>query len=200
MSLGSATSARSSGPGGGSAPQYWTVFANALSALECAQLTAVFEASKATDGGLVAGRFDQKVRQSALVWLPERADLAWVDTRLARLTADANRELFGFALDGFEEQLQVAAYGPGHYYDWHIDRGQGSTAGRRKLTISVQLSKPEDYVGGTLELNADGRIFQAPCDQGTAVVFAANTLHRVAPVVSGLRHSLVAWLHGPNFA
>jgi len=199
MSLGSATSVRSSGPGGGSAPQYWTVIANAFSASECAQLTSVFAALDATDGGLVAGRFDQKVRQSSLVWLPERVDLAWVDTRLARLTADANRQLFGFALEGFEEQLQMAAYGPGHYYDWHIDQGQGNTAGRRKLTVSVQLSKPEDYVGGALELNADGRPFQAPRAQGTAVVFAANTLHRVAPVVSGLRHSLVAWVHGPAF-
>ena len=61
----------------------------------------------------MAGRFDQKVRQSSLVWLPESEDLAWVDARMARLAADANRQVFGFALDGFDEQLQLAAYGPG---------------------------------------------------------------------------------------
>jgi len=95
--------------------------------------------------------------------------------------------------------LQMAAYGPGHYYDWHVDRGQGAVAGRRKLTLSVQLTDPGTYVGGELEINADGHPFSAPRAQGTAVAFAAPTLHRVAPVVSGLRHSLVAWVHGPQF-
>lgn len=187
------------GSGEGKSLQFWTGFADAFSPVECAQLIDVFTRLDATDGGLVAGRFDQKVRQSSLVWLPESEDLAWVDARMARLAADANRQVFGFALDGFDEQLQLAAYGPGHYYDWHIDRGQGSVAGRRKLTFSVQLTKPDLYVGGALEINADGHPFQAPRDQGTAVVFAATTLHRVEPVVSGLRHSLVAWTHGPVF-
>lgn len=187
------------GSGDGQSPQFWTVYNDAFSTDECAQLTDLFHQLDAQDGGLVAGRFDQKVRQSALVWLPETDDLAWVHARMTRIAADANRDLFRYALDGFEEQLQMAAYGPGHYYDWHIDRGRGATAGRRKLTLSVQLTSPADYVGGELEINADGKPFQAPREQGTAIAFAASTLHRVAPVVSGLRHSLVAWLHGPNF-
>ncbi|MCR4379301.1 MAG: 2OG-Fe(II) oxygenase, partial [Rhodospirillales bacterium] len=62
-----------------------------------------------------------------------------------------------------------------------------------------QLSNPDDYQGGELEINADGHPFQAPREQGTAVAFGAATLHRVAPVVSGLRYSLVAWIHGPDF-
>ncbi|MBL4748685.1 MAG: 2OG-Fe(II) oxygenase [Magnetovibrio sp.] len=193
MILGSAQS-------GGTKPlKFWSVFTDAFSKAECTQLTDIFDRSAALDGGLVAGRFDQKVRQSALVWLPEDESCAWVETRLARLVADANKQVFQYALEGFEEQLQIAAYGPGHYYDWHIDRGQGRTAGRRKLAISVQLTVPEHYDGGALELNADGRPFQAPRAQGTAVIFAATTLHRVAPVISGLRHSLVAWTHGPAF-
>lgn len=162
-------------------------------------MIAAFNRQDAQEGGLVAGRFDTKVRQSALVWLPEDDDFSWAHTRMARLAADANRDVFRFALDGFDEQLQMAAYGPGHYYDWHVDRGQGAVAGRRKLTLSVQLTDPSAYIGGELEINADGRPFQAPHDQGTAVVFAAHTLHRVAPVTSGLRHSLVAWVHGPDF-
>ena len=118
---------------------------------------------------------------------------------MARMAGDANRDAFRYALDGFEEQLQIASYGPGHYYDWHMDRGHGAVAGRRKLTLSVQLSDPESYVGGELELNADGHPFQVTTDQGAMVTFAAHTLHRVAPIVSGARLSLVAWVHGPDF-
>ena len=207
MAHGSATSPLPPGSGGSKPLQFWCVFPDAFSAQECAQLTERFQQLDAAEGGLVAGRFDQKVRQSALVWLPDDDDSAgngagefsWVHTRMARLAADANSQLFQYALEGFDEQLQMAAYGPGHYYDWHIDRGRGSTAGRRKLTLSVQLTPPDAYLGGELEINADGHPFQAPRAQGTAVVFASTTLHRVAPIVSGLRHSLVAWVHGPQF-
>ena len=184
---------------GGGAPRYWSISENAFSPDECDRLLALFARLDAAEGGLVAGRFNESIRNSALVWVPEDGDLAWVHQRLARVAADANREVFRFALDGFEEQLQLAAYGPGHFYDWHVDRGRGATASRRKLTVSVQLTDPDAYVGGELELNADGQPFNAPRQRGTAVAFAANTLHRVAPVVSGLRHSLVGWVHGPDF-
>lgn len=193
------TSALPPGSGGGQSLQFWTLFAGAFSVDECRHLTDLFATPDAQDGGLVAGRFDNKVRQSALVWLPENEELAWAHARMARLAADANNQLFHYALDGFEEQLQMAAYGSGHYYDWHIDRGRGNVAGRRKLTLSVQLSEPDAYLGGELEINADGHSFQAPREQGTAIAFSATTLHRVAPIISGLRLSLVAWIHGPDF-
>jgi PKHD-type hydroxylase len=185
---------RSAGP-----PRFWHVIPDAFSPDECSCIRALADREDGSEGGLVTGQFDPKVRKSSLVWLPDNDGTAWVSARMARLAADANRDTFGFALDGFDERLQVAAYGPGHYYDWHIDRGRGNAAGRRKLTLSVQLSDPDDYAGGDLEVNADGRPFPAPRELGTAIVFAATTLHRVAPVDCGLRRSLVAWAHGPAF-
>ena len=179
--------------------KFWTLFTDAFSAAECAQLTQFHKLHDANKGGLVDGSFDQDIRRSTLVWLSENKALHWVDIRLGQLIATANRQLFGYALDGFEEQFQLAAYGPGHYYDWHIDRGHGMLARRRKLTLLVQLTKSECYVGGALEVNANGNPVQIPGNQGTAVVFASTTLHRVKPVTSGLRHSLVAWTHGPAF-
>jgi len=179
--------------------QQCCILEEAFSLSECTQLVQIFSNLDSAVGGLVAGQVDQNIRQSSLVWVPENEDYAWIEQRLARLVADVNRQKFGFALDGFEEQVQLAAYGPGHYYDWHIDQGQGRVAARRKLTLSVQLSSPDDYENGALEINADGRPFQAPRSQGTLVAFASNRLHRVEPVTSGLRHSLVAWVHGPAF-
>ena len=179
--------------------QFWTLYPNAFSTAECAQLSQFHKLHDANKGGLVGGSFDQDIRHSALVWLSENKDLHWVDTRIGQLIANANRQLFGYALDGFEEQFQLAAYGPGDYYDWHIDRGHGMLARRRKLTLLVQLTRSECYVGGALEVNANGNPVQIPSNQGTAVIFASTTLHRVKTVTSGLRHSLVAWTHGPAF-
>ena len=34
---------------------------------------------------------------------------------------------------------------------------------------------------------------------GNAIVFPSYIAHRVLPITSGMRHALVAWIHGPAF-
>ena len=68
----------------------------------------------------------------------------------------------------------------------------------RKLSVTVQLSKTEDYEGGDLEFedvqtSADFRA------QGTVLVFPSYLRHRVHPVTSGIRYALVAWFFGPQW-
>jgi len=111
------------------------------------------------------------------------------------------RAAFGFDLTEFAESPQVARYGAereGHF-DWHSDIGAGALAARRKLTIVVQLSEPEGYAGGGLELWPDAHVRQVPRVQGQAVVFPSFVLHRVTPVTLGTRWSLTLWSHGPAF-
>jgi hypothetical protein len=97
------------GPGGGKPPRHCAIIIDAFSPDDCERLNAAFAVLDAQEGGLVAGRFDTKVRQSSLVWLPEGEEFDWVAQRLARLVGDANRDTFRFALDGFEEQVQLAS-------------------------------------------------------------------------------------------
>ena len=120
---------------------------------------------------------------------------------MMRLVAQANREALGFDLTEFAESPQVARYGAereGHF-DWHSDIGAGALAAKRKLTIVVQLSEPAAYADGTLELQPDSSIRQAPRDRGTAILFPSFVLHRVTPVTQGTRWSLTLWSHGPAF-
>ena len=35
--------------------------------------------------------------------------------------------------------------------------------------------------------------------QGTVIVFDSRDWHRVSPMISGVRHSIVCWTVGPNF-
>lgn len=171
----------------------------AFSHADCARLLDLRARMDEAEGGLVLGRAADSVRRSRLCWLPETDETEWVHRRMAELAAAFNRDFFGFALDGFEESLQLARYGVGDFYDWHVDRGQGPRARRRKLGISVQLSAPTAYSGGEIEINDGGCVVAGPREQGAAVAFAGFVLHRVVPVTSGERHSLVAWLHGPAF-
>lgn len=177
----------------------WLDYPDSFSADECDALIALAATVGCKEAGLVDGQSESAIRRTQIHWLAETEGTSWVYERLARLVAQANREAFRFALTGFDEDAQIGRYPEGHFYDWHIDRGGRGLGRSRKLTVSVQLTDPAEYGGGDLELNADGRIVSAPRTRGTAVVFPAYVLHRVAPIARGVRHSLVIWTHGPDF-
>ena len=84
------------------------------------------------------------------------------------------------------------------FYGKHIDMMYKSN-GTRKLSMSVQLSEPEDYEGGSLLLYTGEEPLTLPKSRGTALFFPSYSLHEVTPVTKGLRYSLVAWFLGPRF-
>jgi PKHD-type hydroxylase len=121
--------------------------------------------------------------------------------RMIDLVRDANRDVFDFDITEFAESPQVARYGAereGHF-DWHSDIGEGRLAERRKLTIVVQLSEPDAYDGGTLEVMPSAGALSADRTRGAAILFPSFVLHRVTPVTRGERHSLTVWCHGAPF-
>jgi PKHD-type hydroxylase len=180
----------------------WAAMPDVLCAGMCAELVARADGLAALAGHLAGGRESGGVRRSDVTWLADTPDNAALFMRLTQAASGLNRDNFRFALDGFEEDVQLARYRAevaGHY-DWHVDRSGRGVGGRRKLTMVVQLSDPANYEGGALEFNVDGTVRQAPREAGTAIAFPAYALHRVAPVTRGVRHSLTAWLHGPDFA
>ena len=84
-------------------------------------------------------------------------------------------------------------------YDWHVDRSTAAPAGQedRVLSGSVQLSDPSQYKGGMLQVGATN----ASTARGALLVFPSHAAHKVHPVRSGIRHSLVVWQRGtPNAA
>lgn len=173
----------------------------ALSAEDCDRLIALCQSAPMKDAGLVRQTKVHEIRRAELSWLDDLPEAAWVMDRMVQLVAEANRESFGFDLTEFAESPQVARYGAereGHF-DWHTDIGAGALASKRKLTIVVQLSGPEDYDGGALELRPDSNIRHVPRERGTAVLFPSFVLHRVTPVIFGTRWSLTLWSHGPAF-
>ncbi len=174
---------------------------NVFSPDECGRIVKAALAGTFSDAGLVGGMQSDNTRRSRIFWLDEEGDSAWTFRRLLDTFADANRRHFDFRLEEFAERMQVAWYGaePGGFFDWHVDFGDGPTARRRKLTVVVQLSSPDDYDGGTLETNADGIVRQASRALGSALMFPSFVLHRVAPVTRGERYSLTLWSHGPAF-
>ncbi len=173
----------------------------AFSNEECDRVVALAEAAPASDARLVGLNTEHNIRRADLVWLDDVAGAEWVMDRIIDVVRDANRAVYDFDLREFAESAQVARYGAereGHF-DWHSDIGEGRLASKRKLTMVIQLSAPEDYVGGTLQVMPSTAITDAPRTRGTATIFPSFLLHRVTPVTQGARRSLTIWAHGPAF-
>ncbi|KKW46598.1 MAG: 2OG-Fe(II) oxygenase [Parcubacteria group bacterium GW2011_GWB1_56_8] len=143
-------------------------------------------------GGVVNPRNVQSVRRSRVAFLTaDTNEKKALVKKLTDVIDHANQTYFKFDLIG-HERLQLAEYGEGDGYDSHLDIGPGSTA-LRKLSASVQLSKSDDYAGGDLAIWNTPAVDRV---QGTIAIFPSFMVHRITPVIRGLRRSLVAWATG----
>ena len=70
----------------------------------------------------------------------------------------------------------------------------------RKLSFTLQLSDPDDYEGGNVQLiNEANQNYIAPRQRGTIILFDSRTQHRVLKVTKGTRRSIVGWVVGPRW-
>ncbi|MDH3538313.1 MAG: 2OG-Fe(II) oxygenase [Gammaproteobacteria bacterium] len=105
-----------------------------------------------------------------------------------------NNECYRFSIYGMDK-IQIIRYEPGCFFNEHCDLGSAHAA-NRKISLLVQLSPPEDYVGGDIVL-AGG--ITVPKTRGGGCVFPAWVPHRVEEITSGTRYSLAAWAKGTYF-
>ena len=149
-------------------------------------------------GEVDSGQVNKKlrnVRQQGLMMNEE----GWPHTRILDLMKQANEVRFKFDVSGFMnyDAPMIMEYGKGCHYDWHIDVGKGVP--NRKLSYTIQLSKPEDYEGGNLEFLGTQIKQEEFRQQGTCIIFPSFLAHKVSKVKSGTRYAIVGWVHGPTY-
>ena len=137
----------------------------------------------------------QGIRRSSAVFVFPGPATGWVFDRLGKAIVEINDTLYGFDATQSREGFQFTRYEVGEYYGPHFDIGPGRLT-ERKLSLTVQLSAPDDYTGGELVIYPE---FVAAKDQGSMTVFPSFMCHDVRPVQTGVRYSLVSWLAGPPF-
>ena len=105
---------------------------------------------------------------------------------------------YEFDIEVFE--FQILRYGSGGNFDWHCDYGIAPEKNVwRKLSLSIQLSDPEDYEGGDLIIvDYCNRHCQLPKGKGNSIVFDSRCPHRAEPVTKGERLVMVGWASGPK--
>jgi PKHD-type hydroxylase len=194
--------ARADAPGGGwhfrhDFPHEWCWHKDAFTPIELDAIIRIGEAIE-QHKGITGGGDNSAIRDSYVSWLFPNEITGWIFERLQGVVQAMNESFYRFDLDGFFQGLQFTKYtAPGQHYTWHVDRGV--TTGVRKLSLSLQLTDPDTYEGGDLELKFGEEAQTASRDRGMICLFPSWSLHRVSPVTKGTRYSLVAWVSGPPF-
>ena len=133
----------------------------------------------------------------------------WLFHHLGSMARRVNDQNWNFDLTGSYEGMDIITYtAPTGSMGWHTDLFAGEDTGMaaRKLNMIIQLSDPNNYQGGELQLfvpglgnNEDQTIYTAPRDQGKLIIFPTYIYHHVMPVTEGKRSSLVTYCHGKQF-
>jgi PKHD-type hydroxylase len=168
---------------------------NAFSKEECQKIINI-----AKDKGLIKGttKGESDIRNCKISWLNPTDNMDWVFRRITDISLNLNERFFKFDLFGLNEGLQFTNYqAPSGKYGKHVDRGINMSV--RKLSISIQLTDPEEYEGGELYLYVDDKGDVMDKAQGTLIMFPSYVLHEVMPVTKGERNSLVTWVTGKQF-
>lgn len=151
------------------------------------------------EGQLALGGTNAEIRRSQVVFLGMEEKYRWLYERLWVAACESNRLFFGVDVATVEPNIQLACYDSGNqgFYNWHTDFAGSRPL--RKISISIQLSRPEDYEGGDLELLYSHSPLKLEKARGTFIAFPSFMLHRVTPVTRGTRWSLVAWILGTRW-
>ncbi len=177
---------------------------NAISEKDCDDFLSQYsknEFKEAELGKDISKRLQKDYRQSEVQWLD-------VNNILVRAVwsyiTEINVNYFKANLGGYEKGQFTKYNSNGDNYKWHRDHlyeEAGITQPQRKLSAMLQLSKPEDYKGGELQLfNGIAEPEELPIKkQGSLIVFRSEEWHQVTPVVEGTRYSLVMWANGPAY-
>ena len=145
------------------------------------------------------GGYDTKKRITTISWIPFKA-LPDMYRIIERTMKQVNGNHFGYEGMQLTEVAQFTEYPKGGFYDWHMDAEVNCQFEPpvRKISMTILLSDPSEFVGGDLEFMTEGN--KPPqLLQGQAIFFCSMLRHRVSIVKKGIRRSLVQWFGGPPF-
>lgn len=171
-------------------------FQNAFTENELIVLKKIGDATHKEKAGVTDQGTITDTRISEVGWIAPTIEAEWIYEKIQNFVIEANNTMWNFDISGYHDQLQYTTYyGGGGHYDWHTDVGPNMA--NRKISVVCQLTPPEQYTGGDLNINGGRGILTAPRDYNTVIIFPSFVLHRVTPVITGTRTSLVTWLAGP---
>lgn len=129
---------------------------------------------------------------------PTHEKRKWLADKILKTVTDYNKQYFNFNISVGVSQIDLLKYESGGKYDWHQDVIWKNPT-HRKITMIIQLSDSGDYQGGELQFKHRDVDLSEFRRRGSAFLFPSCLHHRIIPLTSGQRQSIVAWVNGTRF-
>lgn len=151
---------------------------------------------KALVGG---GKVHEQTRISTLSWINHNEQTKELFDFLIDKIDRINYYHFGMKLYGMES-IQYTRYPINGHYKFHHDIVVKKEDSMRKLSIVMALTAPDEYEGGDLLLMPHGdNPTVIRLEKGDLIAFPSFVPHKVTPITSGTRITVVNWVMGPKF-
>lgn len=147
------------------------------------------------DGRATAGNLQPAIKRNEQ--LSEDDPLAVELGRIALDALYANPSFVAAALPAKNSAPIFNRYCEGSTYGRHIDgaiRPLGPSRMRTDLSATLFLDDPANYEGGELIIESSTGEHEVKLKAGDLVLYAASTIHQVAPVTRGARRAMIFWV------
>lgn len=151
---------------------------------------------------------EEDVRKSNVKFHNYNENTQFIFDKMNWVIQEMNNRFYNFDINGWES-FQYGTYDgkEGGKYDWHMDMIMGNKRGdemylTRKLSVVMLLTEPGvDFEGGEFQINgsSESKPDVPELKKGRIIAFPSWMVHRVMPVTSGVRKSIVIWVLGPKF-
>ena len=146
------------------------------------------------------------IRKSKLNFYYKNKSNSWIFDKFNYVIESLNNDYYNFDLYGYDS-FQYTVYNSENEgkYDWHMDSilntiTEGPERSTRKLSLVMLLSEPrKDFTGGEFQIDIGSNPQTIDMHRGKIVAFPSFIIHRVKPVLTGIRKSIVIWVEGPKF-
>lgn len=157
----------------------------------------------------VEGEDCENHRRSKVKFFDRNEDNFWIFDRFNNVIDSINNQFYDFDLYGYKN-FQYTIYDSSNngMYDWHMDTIMSKVPddmlsdSTRKLSVIMLLSQPyEEFTGGEFQFNPcmEKNAITPTFNKGDIIAFPSFLIHRVKPVLLGVRKSIVIWVEGPKF-
>ena len=156
--------------------------------------------SRMAIGPLVSGKTSAvgraaSIKENLMLALDSPAEREAVDLLAGALQASS-----GFQIAAWPDAMMrpmFCRYGVGGKYGAHVDAaimGEGTSQLRCDVAMTVSLNDASEYDGGELMIDTAGVPRSWKGNAGDAIVYPADTVHRVSEITRGARDVAITWI------
>ena len=154
---------------------------------EVEQIIELGDALVLSEGKIKDDKVNHSIRNSKIAWLHPGKDTWWLFDRAIMVFKS------GLPFSTLQSMQYTVYYDKGHY-DFHRDIGTGDEIMKARINVAVlQLSDPGDYKGGVLQIKHEDQVIDVMKMRGMTTTFPIQLEHKVTPVTSGVRKTLIMW-------